>query len=213
MDEGIATTLVRHGYIATAPVHPEKAISVQTLEFYAALSKRCGNIGIQPFVCSLADFQKVSDYYIIPISPMFNHLISQRYHGENDARQFSEAFDAYMEIRDRIDNKVDEYLYRDKRDFYKFICPPCSLKLDEEEPLQRSVLLSLGGNESLKRHRRLRATEQGGGEKRDTALLDNRARRSKLFLENDFIDNFKNEVKRSRKVFGLVADACSNTDK
>ena len=75
-----------------------------------------------------------------------------------------------MEIRDRIDNKIDEYLYRNKLDYYKFICPPCSLTLDGEEPLLRSVLLSLDGNESLKRHRRLQATEQGGGEKRDTAL-------------------------------------------
>lgn len=103
-----------------------------------------------------------------------------------------------MEIRHRIDSRLDNLLYKEKRDFYRTACPPCAEKCEGKKTLPRSVLFSLDGNESLKRHRRLRGADKNL--KKDTSLADNRARFSRFFLEVDVVERYKNEVKRSKKI-------------
>ena len=48
-NEALTITMARHGYIAAAPIGPEQAISVKTLDCYAAVSNRCGNVWYSTF--------------------------------------------------------------------------------------------------------------------------------------------------------------------
>lgn len=57
-------TLARHGYIPTTPIAPVSAIEVKTLELYSSVSSRCPSLGIQPFVRSICDLQRVCVAYL-----------------------------------------------------------------------------------------------------------------------------------------------------
>lgn len=62
LDEGEAfiITLSRYGYLGTAPLHPESALSFKTLELYRVLVSRCPQLSIQTFVKTLCTLQSVS---------------------------------------------------------------------------------------------------------------------------------------------------------
>lgn len=59
-NEDFTSTLARYGYIATAPVHPNLAISLATLDLFRAVRSRCPSLSIQAFVRALDDMHKVS---------------------------------------------------------------------------------------------------------------------------------------------------------
>lgn len=59
-NKSFVETLVRSGFIPTAPLHPNSAIAIETLEFFAALSCRCPSLSIQAFVKSICDIHIVS---------------------------------------------------------------------------------------------------------------------------------------------------------
>lgn len=58
--QSLVTAMVRHGFMPTSPLHPERGIKIRVLEFYDALNSRCGRLGIEPFVRTLCELQKVN---------------------------------------------------------------------------------------------------------------------------------------------------------
>lgn len=76
------------------------------------------------------------------------------------------------------------------------MCPPCTYKLQEDTPMEHSVLLAMDGNSSLKRVLRTRESAAGDGELISIARPDNRNRISELFIEAAEVDVYKDEVKR-----------------
>ncbi|KAL5480620.1 hypothetical protein ACEPAI_1891 [Sanghuangporus weigelae] len=69
-------------------------------------------------------------------------------------RTFRNAYDAYFEIRQRIDDHLDRLLFKTKIGMIQKCCPCCAYKLDRESPLKPSVLTVMDGNKSLKRVKR-----------------------------------------------------------
>ena len=56
----LAARMARNGYIGTAPLNPELAISIESLRLYHRLASRCPRLSIQAFVRTLCDLHCVS---------------------------------------------------------------------------------------------------------------------------------------------------------
>lgn len=97
------------------------------------------------------------------------------------------AFDVYLEICRRVDNKLNERLgYDDSQARLVQQCPPCFFKLKGEPEIDFSVMVTMDGNNSLKRiGTSIRAHED---------LFDSRSIKSDRWLTADEVDCFKDEV-------------------
>lgn len=104
------------------------------------------------------------------------------------------AFDVYMEVRHRIDKRLDELLFKDEITKFQHACPSCTYKTANEPQLKYSMLACMDGNESLKRVLRTRKGREG--EPVGVERLDTRHRESHLFLRAEEVDVYKDEVKR-----------------
>lgn len=111
---------------------------------------------------------------------------------------FSRAFDVYLELRRRINVRIDALLYPTPLSKYQYECPCCTNWQPEEEELDYSMLFCMDGNESLKRHQRVRRRydTQGKETVEDTMRPDSRKRESIMYLEQEFVDKYKNEVRQ-----------------
>jgi hypothetical protein len=68
------------------------------------------------------------------------------------SRQFTIAFDLYLNIRTAVDRLVQVSMDRDAADYHiKHLCPPCTYILEDEEKLKFSMLYTTDGGNSLKR--------------------------------------------------------------
>lgn len=55
----LVVTMLRHGYMATAPTYPSLGISVKMLEWYDVLSRRCPTLSISGYAHGWCDFNGV----------------------------------------------------------------------------------------------------------------------------------------------------------
>ena len=132
-DMGVAAVLIHHGLVPTAPFFPYVAISTRTLELFQTTHMRCPHLAIQPFVKSLCDLHGV------PFRPTL-------------ARQFSIAFDVYLQLRQEIFLRVRAILKRDTPIWrLQNACPACTYKVKGEDFLIFKMLVTMDGNDSLKR--------------------------------------------------------------
>ncbi|KAL5520197.1 hypothetical protein ACEPAG_9410 [Sanghuangporus baumii] len=177
---GLTTTMMRHGYVACAPLHPELAISLELLRIYSVTNSRCGNVGVAPFVHSVCDLQSI----------LFHHSY---------AKSFSRAFDVYVEVLHRIDAKIDVALRATTLSKLQDACPCCMLRVDGEKMLTHSMLICVDGNESLKRYRKMRqiGDQQDGALSVNVEMVDREYRASALYVEADMVDRYKNKIKQS----------------
>ncbi|KAJ6493118.1 hypothetical protein C8R45DRAFT_1062043 [Mycena sanguinolenta] len=128
-------------YVPCSPWNPSVAIATRVLELYRTTHVQCPQLAIQPFVKSLCDLHGV--------------------------RQFSIAYDVYLELRRETDKLVASALGRDAPKWrLKHACPACTYKLEGEEELIFSILTAMGGNDSLKRV--LRRSKMDGSEEEPT---------------------------------------------
>ncbi|EIW75170.1 hypothetical protein CONPUDRAFT_66193, partial [Coniophora puteana RWD-64-598 SS2] len=129
----VAPAIVRQGFIPSAPVDPDVAFSIDTLELYRVIKGRNPRESTQAYVRSLCDLHEV---------PFEIHL----------TRQFSIAFDIYLQIRAKVDQLVHVALRRDSPNWrLKHVCPACMYKLKDEPSLKFALLYTIDGNDSLKR--------------------------------------------------------------
>ncbi|KAJ7697754.1 hypothetical protein B0H14DRAFT_3529204 [Mycena olivaceomarginata] len=131
-ENGIAPALVREGLLPCAPWQPSGAITVRVLEAYRIQHVRCPQLAVQPFVKSLCDMHGVA----------YRPYLCQ---------QFSIAYDLYLDICHRADERVMLLLGRDSKWRIKHACPACMYKLEGEDKLIFDMLTTMDGNDSLKR--------------------------------------------------------------
>ncbi|KAJ7062969.1 hypothetical protein B0H15DRAFT_794779 [Mycena belliarum] len=165
------------GVIPCAPWAPTVAIKIRLLEHYRVTHVRCPQLAIQPFVKALCDI------YGMPYKPYL-------------CQQFSIAYDLYLDVRRRTDEKVMECLGRDDPSWrLKNACPACTYKLQGEEKMIFEMLTTMDGNDSLKRV--LRRTKTVNLEENGEPTLgpskervDNRDAGDGYFLSREKVDKW-----------------------
>ena len=132
-DQGIPAALVRQGLMPCAPFSPTLTFTTRLLELYRNNHLRCPHLAIQPYVKSLCDLHGVS----------YRPYLSQ---------QFSIAYDLYLLVREDVLSRVNVALERDSQ-YYRLrhACPACTYKLQGEAKLIFEMLVTMDGNDSLKR--------------------------------------------------------------
>ncbi|KAJ7058312.1 hypothetical protein C8F01DRAFT_1085496 [Mycena amicta] len=132
-DNGICASLLARGLVPCSPISPSVVISIEALEHYRVAHARCPRFVIQAFVKTLCDIHKV---------PYRQYLRAQ----------FSIAYDLYLELRRQAEKRVLSLLGRDGLSWrIKHDCPACGYKLEGEEKLLYDRLVTVDGNNSLKR--------------------------------------------------------------
>ena len=75
-------------------------------------------------------------------------------------QQFSICYDLYLQIREQVKIRVDEALARDAETWrLQNACPACTYRLHDEEDLIFKMLVTMDGNDSLKRILRRESVE------------------------------------------------------
>ncbi|KAI5985883.1 hypothetical protein EDD15DRAFT_2175514 [Pisolithus albus] len=129
----ITSALMRQGVVPCSPIHPTAAVTIGALELFRIARLRSPHFSIQAFIKTLCDLQGV---------------VFQRYL----SRQFSIAFDLYLQVHGRVDSIVSQALQRDSEDWrLKHTCAACTYKLTGEPELKFKLLYAMDGNDSLKR--------------------------------------------------------------
>ena len=101
--------------------------------------------------------------------------------------QFSNAYDIYLSICRQVDKQINESLgYTTPAERLCRSCPPCFYSLHDEPELEFSCLVSIDGNNSLKR---LGTSVHGVNER-----LDTRSITSDRWVSAEAVDCFKDEV-------------------
>ena len=138
-DFSVPAAFVREGIIPCAPHLATLAVTVRVLELYRIASLRCPHLAINSFVKALCDLHGV------PFRPYLR-------------KQFSICFDVYLAILLRVDQRIQIALKRDDPGWrLRHACPACTYKLTEEPKLLFSILVTMDGNDSLKRIQRRKA--------------------------------------------------------
>ena len=121
------------------------------------------------------------------------------------AVQFRVAYDCYVELERRIDERIRVAMKQSTRqDYLRALCCLCSYMLLAEIVLFPAKLFSMDGNSSLKN---MDSSYRAGSDR-----LDNREVSSHRWISEPQVDVFKDEVKRrDKKVSALFisAFACS----
>ena len=135
-DSSIPAAFLGEGLVPCAPHLPTVAITIRVLELYRNSSLRCPHLAINSFVKSLCDLHG------IPFRPYLR-------------KQFSICFDVYLSIRNRVDQRIQIALKRNDPGWrLRHACPACTHKLTGEPELVFSILVTMDGNDSLKRVQR-----------------------------------------------------------
>ena len=101
----------------------------------------------------LCDLHSVCGFYLWYAS--FLTFICQVAFTRYLSRQFSIAFNVYLDIRRCVDLLVQAELNRDSPDWrLRHGCPACTYKLRDEKPLLFALLFTMDGNDSLRCIRR-----------------------------------------------------------
>ena len=67
-------------------------------------------------------------------------------------QQFSICYDIYLQIWEQVNIRVDEAPARDSQTWrLRNVCPACTYRLLDEEDLIFKMLVTMDGNDSLKR--------------------------------------------------------------
>jgi hypothetical protein len=99
------------------------------------------------------------------------------------------AYDAYLQLSHGVDMRINWALARDTPNWRTLnSCPACEYRLENEPKLSFSKLVSIDGNNSL---RRIDPTLVNG----KVPLPDPRSARSDYWLSAQEVDTFKDEVK------------------
>ncbi|KAH8824475.1 hypothetical protein DL96DRAFT_1416420, partial [Flagelloscypha sp. PMI_526] len=136
---------VQSGLIPCAPHTIKLCFSVSLLEIFQKLHCECPRLTIQPFLRAFCQIQ---------CRPYSNFL----------AERFTIALDLYIQLSHHVEMWVDQKLERGADDWhFRHFCPVCTHEVQEEPALQFKLLVTIDGNESLKRigRRKLETREDG----------------------------------------------------
>jgi hypothetical protein len=182
-DQGIPAALVRQGLMPCAPFSPTLAFSTRLLELYRNSHLRCPHLAIQPFIKGLCDLQGVS----------FRPYLSQ---------QFSISYDLYLMIRETLEQRVNAALERDAVNYrLRHSCPACTYKLRDEGDLIFKMLVTMDGNDSLKRVLR-RDPPATSGEGEDPQVGESREHPDSRKVGGDYLISRAKVDRWARAVLG-----------
>ncbi|KAJ7854670.1 hypothetical protein B0H14DRAFT_3449419 [Mycena olivaceomarginata] len=139
------------GLLPCTPWKASVAFTVRVLETYRIQHVRCPQLAIHSFVKSLCDMHGTA----------YRPYLCQ---------QFSIAYDLYLDIRRRTDERVMSLLGRDSKWRMKHACPACMYKLEGEDKLIFEMLTTMDGNDSLKRVLRRKKTSMADDEEGEPIL-------------------------------------------
>ncbi|KAG1864923.1 hypothetical protein DFJ58DRAFT_714764 [Suillus subalutaceus] len=119
-----------------SPISPTVGITTEALELYHVVHLRSPHLSIQAFVKTVCNLRGVEFH---------RHL----------SRQFSIAFDLFLQIRHSIAALIAKSLQCNTPDWrcvrrLKHACPACTYELKDEEELTFRLLYAMDGNDSLK---------------------------------------------------------------
>ncbi|KAF6742162.1 hypothetical protein DFP72DRAFT_994580 [Ephemerocybe angulata] len=118
--------------VPNAPYSPVYAITIRALELYRATHLRCPHLAVEPFVKSLCDI------YGVCYCPSLRSA-------------FSNCYDVYLRLRRETESRVKCSLNRTGQWRRNNACAACTYHLSGEEKLKFSMLVTMDGNDSLKR--------------------------------------------------------------
>ncbi|KAJ7134936.1 hypothetical protein C8R43DRAFT_894728 [Mycena crocata] len=165
------------GLMPCAPYEPSVAIKIRVLEAYRVTHVRCPQLAVQSFVKALCDMHGVA----------YKPYLCQ---------QFSIAYDLYLDIRRRVDERVMKALGRDSTWRLKHACPACMYKLEGEDKLIFEMLTTMDGNNSLKRVLRREKSSMESCETGEPSLgpskerVDNRDAGDGYYISRDRVDRW-----------------------
>ncbi|KAJ7131812.1 hypothetical protein C8R43DRAFT_895516, partial [Mycena crocata] len=165
------------GLMPCAPTKPSVAIKIRVLEAYRVTKVRCPQLAIQSWVKALCDIHGVE----------YKPYLCQ---------QFTIAYDLYLDIRRRVDERVMKALGRDSSWRLKHACPACNYKLEGEDLLIFEMLMTMDGNDSLKRVLRREKASMEDLESEEPRLaksrerVDNRDAGDGYFLSREKVDKW-----------------------
>ncbi|KAG6879498.1 hypothetical protein C0992_002109 [Termitomyces sp. T32_za158] len=176
----IAASLIERGLLPSAPYRPNIAFAIRVIELFRTIHLRCPHLAIQPFVKSLCDLHRV------PFKPYLS-------------KQFSITYDVYLSIREETEKRVQAALDRNTPKWrLRNACPACTYKLAGEKSLVFDMLVTMDGNDSLKRViRREPATEDENGELTpgtSKELRDDRDVSGDYYLDREAVDRWTKGV-------------------
>ncbi|KAJ7778903.1 hypothetical protein B0H16DRAFT_1448452 [Mycena metata] len=132
-DKFTSSALVSQGFFPCAPWNPSLAFSTRLLELFRVAHLRTLQLSIQAWMKTIADLHGAA------FKPY-------------RAQQFSIAYDVFSESLENVDARVMHALGRDGPDWRLTNCCSGSMyKLEGEEELEFSMLVTMDGNDSLKR--------------------------------------------------------------
>ncbi|KAI5994654.1 hypothetical protein EDD15DRAFT_2165647 [Pisolithus albus] len=168
--------LIYHGYIGCSPVLPTVSVSLRTLASYHQIHRICPRFGIQAQTEHGHDTQckLLCHLHDTPYCPYLNV-------------QLTIAYDVYLDILGRVNCQIKKALGCDTDNWQMLnSCPACFYRLEDEPALDFDWLVSIDGNNSLKRW----DTSTYGVSPR----VDTRHACSDYWLDDDYVDRFKYEV-------------------
>ncbi|KAJ7266177.1 hypothetical protein C8J57DRAFT_1436117 [Mycena rebaudengoi] len=132
-DKFTTSALVRQGLIPCAPFSPTFAVATRVLEMFRLARLRCPTLSIDSWVKTLHDL----------------HGSAFRPYR---AQQFMICYDLYLAIREVVHARVTKAIGHDQENSrMKMCCPACTYKLEGKADLIFSMLVTMDGNDSLKR--------------------------------------------------------------
>ncbi|KAH7908745.1 hypothetical protein BJ138DRAFT_1203757 [Hygrophoropsis aurantiaca] len=168
----INASLLRYGCIGSAPIKPTVAITIRTLAVYRQTHRVCPRLSIH------AEAKKLC------------HMHHVRYH-RYLADQLRIAYDVYLELYRRIDQRINVALKHNTPDWRMLnSCPACQYKVQDEPKLKFSLLCAMDGNSSAKL---VDPAIRGGTERPDP-----RDGKSAIWLSEEYVNTFRDEVRDAR---------------
>ncbi|KAJ3924130.1 MAG: hypothetical protein NXY57DRAFT_970657 [Lentinula lateritia] len=153
-----SASLVRSGIIPVAPLIHTFGFTIRTVDLYHKLFVRCARLGMQSFCKSICDIHGVA----------YKPYLST---------QLSAAFDLYIAILNTVRNRTREFLGRQGRDWRMLnTCPPCQYRLQEDDKLDVRMIVTMDGNDSLRRVEQKEDTLQSVEENGETLPQTSRER-------------------------------------
>ncbi|PPR03885.1 hypothetical protein CVT24_008145 [Panaeolus cyanescens] len=177
-DATIASCLVRHGLIPNSPFKPSYAVTIRTLEVYQSIHLRCPHLALEPFVKGLFDVQGLV-------------------YTSSFRRHFSACVDIFLQLKAEVQMRVLKAVGRDERNWRrKNACAPCTYKVADEPQLVFDMLVTMDGNDSLKRivRRKEDGTGKAGEVGESSERPDAREVQGDYYLTQQEVDKWARDV-------------------
>ncbi|KAH6871270.1 hypothetical protein BKA70DRAFT_1241913 [Coprinopsis sp. MPI-PUGE-AT-0042] len=194
-DANIPAALLRRGLVPSSPLRPKYCVTVRTLDIFRTMHLRCPSLTTEPFTKSLCDI------YRFPYSkPMAETMML--------------CYETYSRLREEATQRTLAALQRDQNNWRRRnACVPCTYWLQEEPKLLYNMLITMDGNDSLKRVIRRDhtvSTVDGGGKTLRGACIereDSRVVRGDYYLSRTEGDRWsKTNIEGIRAAAGQVVE-------